>query len=73
MNVDGCAVLPNGFLIYAINMYYARQGPTVADLAKFSSLLLLPWMLEGDSRRYEYAIVLSAVETVDLGIDMVVN
>ena len=39
--------LPNGFLFFALNTYYASQGATVAELAKFSSLLLLPWILKG--------------------------
>ena len=39
--------LPNGFLFFALNTYYASQGATVAELAKFSSLLLLPWIFKG--------------------------
>ena len=39
--------LPNGFLFFALNTFYASQGATVAELAKFSSLLLLPWIFKG--------------------------
>ena len=39
--------LPNGFLFFALNTYYASQGATIAELAKFSSLLLLPWIFKG--------------------------
>ena len=39
--------LPNGFLFFALNTYYASQGATVVELAKFSSLLLLPWIFKG--------------------------
>ena len=39
--------LPNGFLFFALNTYYASQGATVAELAKFSSLLLLPRIFKG--------------------------
>jgi len=39
--------LPNGFLFFALNTYYASQGATVAELAKFSSYLLLPWIFKG--------------------------
>ena len=39
--------LPNGFLFFALNTYYASQGATVAELANFSFLLLLPWIFKG--------------------------
>ena len=39
--------LTNGFIFFALNTYYASQGATVAELAKFSSLLLLPWIFKG--------------------------
>ncbi|MBI81444.1 MAG: hypothetical protein CMD85_05470 [Gammaproteobacteria bacterium] len=38
--------LPNGFLFFAMNTYFASQGASVVELATFSSILLLPWTIK---------------------------